>query len=90
MNQENEYRALVEKRIQLEPNDWPKFQDHLKNTYTRPNFSKHKFNKKLKMKKNPMWDSLSDNTQMTDVKLLLLLDNIQNHLTVCKQMIKSK
>ena len=28
--------------------------------------------------------------QMTDVKLLLLLDNTQNHLTVYKQMIKSK
>ena len=30
INQENEYRALVERRIQLEQNDWPKFQDHLK------------------------------------------------------------
>ena len=49
INQENEYRALVEKRIQLELNDWPKFQDHLKKTYTRPNFSKHKLNKKLEM-----------------------------------------
>ena len=28
--------------------------------------------------------------QMTDVKLLLLLDTTQNHLTVCKQMIKSR
>ena len=28
--------------------------------------------------------------QMTDVKLLLLHGDTQNHLTVCKQMIKSK
>ena len=32
INQENKYRALVEKLIQLEPNDWPKFQEHLKKT----------------------------------------------------------
>ena len=27
--QENKYRALIEKLIQLEPNDWPRFQEHL-------------------------------------------------------------
>ena len=40
VNQENTYRALVEKLIHLKPNDWPKFQEHQKN-YPRPNFSKH-------------------------------------------------
>ena len=30
INQDNKYRALVDKLIQLEPNDWPKFQVHLK------------------------------------------------------------
>ena len=29
---ENKYRALEEKLIQLEPDDWPKFQKHLKKT----------------------------------------------------------
>ena len=31
-NQDNKYRALVEKLIQMEVNDWPKFQEHLKKT----------------------------------------------------------
>ena len=30
INQNNKYRTLVEKLIQLEVNDWPKFQEHLK------------------------------------------------------------
>ena len=42
-NQENKYSNLVGKLIQLEPNNWPEFQEHLKN-YIRPNFSKHKLN----------------------------------------------
>ena len=29
-NQDNKYRRLVEKLIQLEANDWPKFRKHLK------------------------------------------------------------
>ena len=29
INQDNRYRALMEKLIQLEPNDWPKFQEQL-------------------------------------------------------------
>ena len=29
-NDDNEYRTLIEKLIQLEANDWPKFQEHLK------------------------------------------------------------
>ena len=33
INQENRYRALVEKLIQLEPNDWPKFLEQLKNQH---------------------------------------------------------
>ena len=31
-NQDNKYRTLMEKLIQLEANDWPKFQEHLKKT----------------------------------------------------------
>ena len=30
INQENKYRAPREKLIQLEGNDWPKFEEHLK------------------------------------------------------------
>ena len=33
-NQENEYRTLMEKLIQLEANDWPKFQEHLKKLHS--------------------------------------------------------
>ena len=33
-NQDNKYRTLVEKLIQLEANDWPKFQKHLKQLYS--------------------------------------------------------
>ena len=29
-NEDNKYRMLVEKLIQLKANDWPKFQEHLK------------------------------------------------------------
>ena len=29
-NEDNKYRTLVEKLIQLEANDWPKFQEQLK------------------------------------------------------------
>ena len=50
INQVNKYRALKEKLIQVELNDWPKFQEHLKN-YTRLNFTLHKQNK-LRMKRN--------------------------------------
>ena len=32
INQVNKYRTLVKKLIQLEPNDWPKFQENLKKT----------------------------------------------------------
>ena len=32
-NEDNKYRTLVEKLIQLEANDWPKFQGHLKKLY---------------------------------------------------------
>ena len=33
INQYNRYRVLVGKLIPLEPNDWPKFQEQLKNLY---------------------------------------------------------
>ena len=32
-NQDNKYRTLVEKLIQMEVNDWSKFQEHLKKLY---------------------------------------------------------
>ena len=32
-NQDNKYRILLEKLIQLEANNWSKFQEHLKNLY---------------------------------------------------------
>ena len=34
INQDNKYRALMEKLIQLELNDWPKFWEHLKNLHS--------------------------------------------------------
>ena len=34
INQENKYSALKEKLIQLEPNDWPIFQEQLKNQHS--------------------------------------------------------
>ena len=34
INQDNKYRALVVKLIQLEPNDWPKFKEQLKNLHS--------------------------------------------------------
>ena len=33
-NQDNKYRALMEKLIQLELNNWPKFQEHLKKLHS--------------------------------------------------------
>ena len=33
-NEDNKYRTLVEKLIQLEANDWPKFQKHLKKLHS--------------------------------------------------------
>ena len=32
-NDDNKYKILEEKLIQLEANDWPKFQEHLKKLY---------------------------------------------------------
>ena len=55
-NKDNKYRTLMEKLIQLEANDWPKFQEHLKN-YTQSNFTKHQFSKKLRMGRHPMLQS---------------------------------
>ena len=53
INQDNKYRALVEKLIQLEPSDWLKFQKHQK-IYTQLNFSEHNLNeKKSQIKRNP-------------------------------------
>ena len=34
INQNNKYKALVKKQIQLEPNDWPKFQKHLQKLHS--------------------------------------------------------
>ena len=34
INQENKYKALVEKLILLEPHDRPKFKEHLKNMHS--------------------------------------------------------
>ena len=34
INQDNRYRVLVEKLMQLEPNDWLKFQEQEKNLQT--------------------------------------------------------
>ena len=33
-NQDNKYRTLMKKLIQLEVNDWPKFRDHLKKLHS--------------------------------------------------------
>ena len=45
-NQNNKYRTLVEKLIQLEANNWPKFQEL--------NFTKHQLSIKLGMRRDPM------------------------------------
>ena len=34
INEDNKYRVFVEKLIQLELNDWPTFQEHLKKKTT--------------------------------------------------------
>ena len=52
-NQGNIYRTFVEKLIQLEAYDWPKFQEHLKND-TRPNFTVHQLSNGLGMGIDPM------------------------------------
>ena len=51
-NQENKYRTLEEKLIQLEANEWLKFQEHLKKL---PNFTKHQLSNGLGMRRDPMW-----------------------------------
>ena len=33
-NEDNKYRTLIEKLIQLDVNDWPKFQEHLKKLHS--------------------------------------------------------
>ena len=33
-NQDKKYRTFMEKSILLEMNDWPKFQEHLKNQHS--------------------------------------------------------
>ena len=33
-NQPNNYRTLIKEIIQLEPCNWPKFQEHLRNLYS--------------------------------------------------------
>ena len=52
-NDDNKYRTLVEKLIKLGTNDWPKFQEHLKN-YARSNFTKHQISNKLEIGRDPM------------------------------------
>ena len=52
-NQDNKYRALIEKLIELEMNDWPMIQKHLKN-YTQPSFTKHQLSNRLGMGRDPM------------------------------------
>ena len=44
----DKYRTLEEKLIQLEANDWLRFQEYLKN-YTRSNFTKHQLGNGLGM-----------------------------------------
>ena len=52
-NEDNKYRTLQEKLIQLEVNDWSKFQEHQKK-YTRPDFNKHQRSNRLVMGRDPM------------------------------------
>ena len=40
-NQPDKYTALIEKLLQLGPNDWPKFQEHLQKTALRQNLSQN-------------------------------------------------
>ena len=72
VNQNNRYIALVKKLIQLEPNDWPKLHEQLKNlhlaelqTQPRPmSASKEKASETSKVK--------SPTTQQTNKQTLLL------------------
>ena len=52
-NDDTKYRTLVEKLIKMEANDWPQFQEHMKN-YTRLNFTKHQLSKNLQKGKDPI------------------------------------
>ena len=52
-NEDNKYRTLIEKLIQLEANDWSKFQEHLKKT-TQWNFAKHQLCNRLGMERDPI------------------------------------
>ena len=52
INDDTKYRTL-EKLLKLEANDWPKFQDHMKN-YIPMNFTKHQLSNKLRMGRDPM------------------------------------
>ena len=88
INQENEYRALVEKKDPVRTKWLAKVSGSPEKKYTWPNFSNHKLNKKLKMKRNPMWDSLSNNTQYLPFKhkpLIKVQNLIQSiHQKLCK------
>ena len=50
---DNKYRTRVDKFIHLEDNEWPKFQEHLKN-YSRWNFTEHQLSNGLGMARDPM------------------------------------
>ena len=52
-NQDNKYRTLVEKLIQLEANDWPKFQEHLKNLHSAE-FYQALLSNRLGIRRDPM------------------------------------
>ena len=53
-NQDNKYKALVEKLIQLEANDWAKFQERLKKKLHSTEFYQHQLSKRLRMGKDPI------------------------------------
>ena len=65
INQDNKYRALAEKLIQLELNDRSKLQEHLKK-YTQLNFSMYDLkDKKSQIKRYPMRLSKEKHTEST-------------------------
>ena len=62
-NQVDKYKALMEKLIQLEPNDWPKFQEHLKNLHLAeiPQTETQTQLKKVTMNKEIQWNNQRKN-----------------------------
>ena len=82
-NEDNKYRTLMEKLIQLEANDWSKFQEHLKKNYTWPNVTKHQLSNRLGMGRDPiLWSKLKHTYDLPLQHGPLLKCKISNKIAV--------